>query len=116
MKLLKELKEFCNKLFFLNYFFSPKLLLVPGQLGTGNKTNFNVPQQIQDLPPVLSVACGHDHTLIITNDSNFGHVEAMIPDNYAWRSAGCLRSLFQNNKGEIFACGFNQYGQWIGLF
>ena len=35
-----------------------------GQLGTGNKTNFNIPQKIEDIPPVLSVSCGHAHTLI----------------------------------------------------
>ena len=29
-----------------------------GQLGTGNQTNFNVPQKIEDIPPVLSVSCG----------------------------------------------------------
>ena len=42
-----------------------------GQLGTENKTNFNVPQKILDIPPVLSVSCGSYHTLIITTDSNF---------------------------------------------
>ena len=26
-------------------------------------------------------------------------------------SAGCNHSIFQNNKGEIFACGYNQAGQ-----
>ena len=26
-------------------------------------------------------------------------------------SAGCYRSLFQNYKGEIFACGYNEYRQ-----
>ena len=41
-----------------------------GQLGTGNKTKINVPQKLQNIPPVLSVACGSDHTLMITNDLN----------------------------------------------
>ena len=41
-----------------------------GQLGTGNKTNFNVPQKLINIPPVLSVSCGYSHTLIITDDSN----------------------------------------------
>ena len=41
-----------------------------GQLGTGNKTNFNVPQKILEIPPVHSVSCGNEHTLIITSDSN----------------------------------------------
>ena len=39
-----------------------------GQLGTGIKTNFNVPQQIQDIPLVISVDCGLQHTLFITKD------------------------------------------------
>ena len=33
-----------------------------GQLGTGNKTNFNVPQKLQNIPPVLSIACGAGDT------------------------------------------------------
>ena len=33
-----------------------------GQFGTGNTTNFNVPQKLQDIPPVLSVSCGSDTT------------------------------------------------------
>ena len=36
-----------------------------GQLGTGNNTNFNVPQKLLDIPPV---SCGYEHTLIITDD------------------------------------------------
>ena len=101
-----------------------------GQLGTGNKTNFNVPQKIQNIPPVVSVSCGYDHTLMITNDSNLwswgrnsqGQLchgdkeDRSIPQqtsfsNISKSSAGFSRSLFQNNKGEIFACGYNQWGQ-----
>ena len=29
-----------------------------GQLGTGNKTKFNVPQKLPNTPPVVSVSCG----------------------------------------------------------
>ena len=89
-----------------------------GQLGTGNKTNFNVPQKLINIPPVLSVACGYGHTLMITNDSNLGHVGRIISDNYGDTkdrlilqktsflniskiSAGNIHSLFQNDKGEI---------------
>ena len=39
-------------------------------IGTGNKTNFNVPQKLFDIPPVVSVSCGSEHTLIITNDDH----------------------------------------------
>ena len=43
-----------------------------GQLGTGNTTEiyFNVPQKVLNILPVVFVACGSEHTLIITNDSN----------------------------------------------
>ena len=103
-----------------------------GQLGTGDSSN--VPQNIEripNIPPVLSVACGADHTLIITNDSaiwscgynEFGQL--CHGDTLEYRlvlqqtsflniskiSAGFHHSLFQNNKGEIFACGYNLYGQ-----
>ena len=103
-----------------------------GQLGTGNTTNFNVPQKLQDIPPVLSVPCGDDHILIITNDDNLwswgrnnyrqlchGNMDKeclLFPQktsfsNIAKISAGSYYSLFQNNKKEIFACGFNEDGQ-----
>ena len=105
-----------------------------GQLGTGNKTNFNVPQKLQNIPPVVSVSCGSDHTLVITNDDNlwswgrneFGqlchldeedHKESRSKpqktsfSNISKISTGYNYSLFQNNKGEIFACGNNRQGQ-----
>ena len=100
-----------------------------GQLGTGNKTNFKVPQKILEIPPVLSVSCGFGHILIITTDSNlwscgsneYGQLclgnreNQMKPQktsfsNISKTSAGKHHSLFQNNKGEIFACGHNLNG------
>ena len=100
-----------------------------GQLGTGNTKDFNVPQKLIKIPPVLSVACGSDHTLIITNDDNlwsWGSNSDGQLCNGNWQdrskpqktsfsniskiSAGSHHSLFQNNKGEIFACGFNERG------
>ena len=100
-----------------------------GQLGTGNTTDFNVPQKLQNIPPVLSVSCGHAHTLMITNDSNLwscgrndkgqlflGDTEDRSKpqqtsfSNISKVSGGCDHSLFQNNKGEIFACGHNIAG------
>ena len=101
-----------------------------GQLGTGNTTDLNVPQKILNIPPVHSVSCGYDYTLIITDDDNLwscggnhlgqlchGDKEARSNpqktsfSNISNISAGCYHSLFQNNKGEIFSCGFNEYGQ-----
>ena len=100
-----------------------------GQLGTGNKVYLNVPKKLQDIPPVLSVACGYSYTLIITMDSNLwswgtntsgqlchGDTEVRLKpqqtsfSNISKISAGSSYSLFQNNKGEILACGFNQWG------
>ena len=105
-----------------------------GQLGTGNTTNFyvNSPHKLINIPPVVSVSCGFSHTLMITNDSNLwswgsndkgqlclgnGYEKgASMPQqtlfsNISKLSAGFWHSLFQNNKGEIFACGYNQKGQ-----
>ena len=101
-----------------------------GQLGTGNKTNFNVPQQILSIPPVLSVSCGYAYTLIITTDSNLwsfgfnnfgqlclGNEESQIKprqtsfSNIFKISTGSHHSLFQNDKGEIFSCGYNGQGE-----
>ena len=101
-----------------------------GQLGTGNTTNFNVPQKLLNIPPVVYLSCGSQHTLIITNDDNLwswgsndcgqlchGDKESrLIPQktsflNISKTSAGWSYSLFQNDKGEIFACGSNRYGE-----
>ena len=101
-----------------------------GQLGTGNTTNFNVPQKLQNIPPVVSVSCGADYTLIITTDSNLwswgrnengqlchGDAEDRSKpqktpfSNISKISAGYSHSLFQNDKGEIFACGYNNSGE-----
>ena len=99
-------------------------------LVTGNTTYFNVPQKIQDIPPVVSVSCGAHHTLIITNDSSLwswgsndkgqlchrdkeprSKPQKTLFSNISKLSAGCEHSLFENNKGEIFSCGNNQHGQ-----
>ena len=101
-----------------------------GQLGTGNTTHFKVPQKLQNIPPVLSVSCGSEHTLIITDDDNLwswgsnndgqlchgDQKRRSTPQktsfsNISKISAGWNHSLFQNNKGEIFSCGYNEQGQ-----
>ena len=101
-----------------------------GQLGTGNTTNFNVPQKILNIPPVLSVSCGFEHTLMITNDDNLwscgGNTDGQLChgdredhsnpqktsfSNISKISTGSQHSIFQTNKGEIFSCGDNRCGQ-----
>ena len=101
-----------------------------GQLGTGNNTSFNDPQKLQNIPPAVSVSCGNEHTLVITNDDNlwswgrneYGQLchgddedrskpQKTAFSNISKASAGWYHSLFQNDKGEIFACGDNRFGQ-----
>ena len=93
----------------------------------------NMPQKILEIPPVLSVSCGAYHTLIITSDgsdsnlwsygrNDFGQLcfgnkkrqpkpQKTSFSNISKISAGSYHSLFQNNKGEIFACGHNMSGE-----
>lgn len=59
-----------------------------GQLGTGNKDNFpyntkNSPRTIKNILPVISVSCGEEHMLFITNDSYLWSLKIMKWDNYA---------------------------------
>ena len=95
--------------------------------GIQQETIFNVPQKIQDIPPVHSVVCGYEHTLIITTDSNlcscgknnygelctgnnqniYSNIQQTPFSNILRVSACTFHSLFQNIKGEIFSCGFN---------
>ena len=103
-----------------------------GQLGNRSKkkfNGFNVPQKILNIPPVLSVSCGAQHTLMITNDDNLwscgrndfgqlclGNKENQLKpqktsfSNILKISSGHYHSLFQNYNGEIFACGYNYCG------
>ena len=103
-----------------------------GQLGIGNIIDYKVPRKVQNIPPVLSVFCGGYHTFIITNDSNlwscglndygqcintdFGNVEYVKTFqktnffNIVTVSLGGNYSMFQNEQGEMFACGRNDNG------
>ena len=101
------------------------------QLGTGTTTvTVKIPQKLLNVPPVVSVSCGYEHTLIITNDSDLwswganesrqlclGYEKVSFKpqktlfSNILKISAGFSHSLFQNNKGEIFSCGNNYQGQ-----
>ena len=112
-----------------------KTNLKVSQLGKVNKTNFNVPQKLLDIPPVLSVSCGFGHTLIVTNDSDlwscgfneFGQLchgdgedrskpQKTSFSNISKISAGFYHSMFQNDKGEIFSCGDNEEAYGLGRF
>ena len=47
----------------------------------------------------------HRRSLNCSNNIIFKHFK---------NTAGCDHSLFQNNKGKIFASGYNMSGMWIG--
>ena len=70
-----------------------------GQLGIGNKTyNIYVPQKIERIPPVLSVSCGHEFTLIVTTDSNLWSCGNNVYGQL------CLRN--KKNKSKPQTCSF----------
>ena len=98
-------------------------------------TNYdtNVPQQILNIPLVVSVACGYAHVLIITNNSDLwscgdnaygqlclGNREDQSTfkqtsfSDVSKISIGGNHSLFQDIKGEIYTCGCNDDGR-LGL-
>ena len=102
-----------------------------GQLGTEKfcHTQKN-PYKVLGIPPVISVACGLSHTLIITEDSDLwscgdnllgqlflkhrkdlSKFQKTSFSNVSKISAGYRHSLFQNNAGEIFSCGYNSGGE-----
>ena len=103
-----------------------------GQIEINSNTNSNIPQQILNIPPVLSVSCGFGNILIITIDSDLwscgyytnqlchgkGKNQSIFQktafSNISKISSGSSHLLFQNDKGEIFSCGHNVYGQ-LGL-
>ena len=71
-----------------------------GQLGTGNNvTIFEVPQQIQEIPPVLYVSCGYEHTLITTTDSNLW---SCGNNNFGQLCLGNKKKATKTSKNIIF--------------
>lgn len=107
-----------------------------GQLGTGNEIHSNIPQKIADVPCISSVSAGYNHVLIITSTSNLWSVgsntggqlcsltkkdnEKQLTPHFTGfldisiASAGYNYSLIKNDRGELFGCGENDYGE-LGL-
>ena len=97
---------------------------------SGRSTYFIVPQIVNGIPPVQSVACGSLHTLIITHNNdlwscgenyygqlclgsneNQSKFKKTSFSNISKISTGGFHSLFQNYKGKIFSCGYNSGGE-----
>ena len=97
--------------------------------------HFKIPQKIKNISNVQSISCGYSHILILTNDRNLwswgnneygqlclGNTEEPSisgPKRTSYTNvsniyAGSNHSLFQNDEGIIFACGFNKNGE-LGL-
>ena len=94
---------------------------------------FMTHKKVHDIPPVRSVSCGANHTMIIINELELwscgnnsygqlclGHDKQVSQFqqtqyfNIVKVSLGCYFSLFQNDSGEIFSCGKNNNGE-LGL-
>jgi len=102
-----------------------------GQLGDGSTTNRWVPELVDDMTDVVSIATGHFHTLILrengtvwayggnfygalgdgTIEDRYTPVQVSGIDNVVAISAGYHHSLFLKSDGTVWVCGANYYGQ-----
>ena len=104
-----------------------------GRIGVpNNRQCVDTPQKMEDVPPIQSISCGETHVLLIADDEflwSFGtnHKGELCLENEELEftvsplqtkfsqiskiAAGAFHSLFQNNKGEVFGCGYNVSGQ-----
>jgi len=111
-----------------------------GQLGHGDVKNRNRPCKVEALCGVIFVACGSNHTLIgasslrstgyhqlfATGHGEYGRLGTgkehsqniptlieKIPDNLTLgdMSAGSAHNLVLDGNGDVYAFGWNQYGQ-----
>ena len=61
-----------------------------GQFGLGDNNNRKVPTLIQELPNVIYISCGFDHTLVLKDD---GYIYA-----FGSNSSGQLGLELENNR------------------
>ncbi len=106
-----------------------------GQLGLGNTTSQNTPQQILALNSltISAIACGGRHTIFLTNDgkvyccgANFNgelglgnttnhstpqQISALNSFAISAIACGYSHTLFLTNDGKVYTCGSNTSGQ-----
>jgi len=103
-----------------------------GQLGDGSKIAKFSPIIISSLPKIQDIAIGKDHALAVGEDGtvySWGYngrgqlgdgtlvTERVIParvvgaDDVEQASAGIAHSLAVTKNGQVYAWGFNEYGQ-----
>src|SRR3990167_2311752 len=103
-----------------------------GQLATGNTTNTNVCQKIDQLPPMIATSGGQDHSLFLDVEGSVwscgangnGQLGSGNNRSKAERIAGLpkitsilaifLSSFFLDFEGSVWACGYNAHGE-LGL-
>eukprot|EP00742_Colponemidia_sp_Colp-10_P003198 GILJ01003407.1.p1 GENE.GILJ01003407.1~~GILJ01003407.1.p1 ORF type:complete len:594 (-),score=58.29 GILJ01003407.1:163-1944(-) len=106
-----------------------------GQLGLGNTTNLQIPTLVQALATkkIVNVSCSYYHTVFVCendevyscgrNDScqlahgTNGHeytprlIESLRGKRVIQTACGLHHTLFVTDKGEVYSCGLNDYGQ-----
>jgi len=102
-----------------------------GQLGDGSTNARWVPELVDDMTDVASIATGFFHTLFLrengtvwacggnfygalgdgTTEDRPSPVQVSGIDNVVAISAGYHHSVFLKNDGTVWACGANYYGQ-----
>ena len=111
-----------------------------GELGLGHNNSVSLPTPIPNLPNISEISCGSSFTVCVDCEgfiwsfgyNNWGQLgtgnktKSNVPHSsvsgtsfskISKISTGNFRSLFQNDKGEIFLCGCNFYGACgLGFF
>ena len=73
-----------------------------GQLCLGNQDNYSLPQKTSFLNISKICRAKNKDKQLKPQKTSFSNISKI--------SAGYYHSLFQNNKGEIFSCGYNEWG------
>ena len=106
-----------------------------GQLGLGDYAQRTQPERIQNLPKIVAVSAGHYHSMLLDIDGNvwtcgnndygqLGYQDTVNNRNQPEMlssfppiqaiSAGIYHSIFLDETGTVWSCGYNGNGQ-LGL-